>query len=250
MRVRAGGGLTASWSDDESFWMAMEPALCAPARLALAATDVTNILSLVRVPRGSRILDLACGPGAHAIEFASRGYVVTGVDRSSNLIRRAREAAAVEWIEGDMRTFRQPSTFDLVCSLYASFGYFDDATNRAVLDNIRASLKPRGVLVLDVIGRESLARNWRECASIDVDGTVFVQQRHIADARSILVEQWTVVTNRTRRTFRAQQRLYAGTELRDLLLSVGFSTVELFGSFDATAYDENAKRLIAVARSM
>jgi len=150
----------------------------------------------------------------------------------------------------DMRTFRRAGAFDLVCSLYASFRNFDDATNRAVLENVRASLKPGGVLLLDVIGRESLARNWRECASIDVDGTVFVQQQHIADDWSKLVEQWTIVTKQSRQTFRARQRLYAGTELRDLVLTVGFSRVDPFGSFDANAYDESANRLVAVARSV
>ncbi len=75
-----------SWSDDESFWTAMEPALCAPARLALAETDVPKIIAIAGVTEKSSILDLACGPGAHAVEFAKRGYAVTGVDRSSRYV--------------------------------------------------------------------------------------------------------------------------------------------------------------------
>jgi SAM-dependent methyltransferase len=117
-----------------------------------------KILSIAWVREGSTILDLACGPGAHAVEFAIRGYLVTGVDQSSSLISRARAAAdarnlRIEWIRGDMRKFRRPSAFDLVCSLYASFTYFDDVTNRLVLENVHASMKPGGVLVLGVIGR-------------------------------------------------------------------------------------------------
>jgi len=67
MRVRA-GGVTGCWSDDASFWLAMEPALRARARLALAGTDVPNILAIARVPERATILDLACGPGAYAID--------------------------------------------------------------------------------------------------------------------------------------------------------------------------------------
>ncbi|HRZ56492.1 MAG TPA: hypothetical protein P5525_13665 [Candidatus Paceibacterota bacterium] len=42
--------------------------------------------------------------------------------------------------------------------------------------------------------------------------------------------------------------IYSGQELRDRLEQAGFADVQLFGSFDGTAYDQNAQRLIAVAR--
>ncbi|MGE5277784.1 MAG: class I SAM-dependent DNA methyltransferase [Acidobacteriota bacterium] len=242
-----------SWSEDESFWKAMEPALCAPARIALAEADVAKILSIAPVREGSTILDLACGPGSHAVEFARRGHFVTGLDQSASLLGRARAAAEarnlrIEWIRDDMRTFRRPSAFDLVCSLYASLAYFDDVTNRLVLENVHASIKADGVFVLDVLGRESLARNWQERAWTEVDGTLYFQRRRVADSWSTLVEEWSVVTNGKRNTYQTRQRLYAGTELRDLLLSVGFSRADLFGSLDGNAYDESARRLIAVAR--
>jgi hypothetical protein len=46
-----------------------------------------------------------------------------------------------------------------------------------------------------------------------------------------------------------RQRLYSGSELRDLLLSVGFADVRLAGGLDGeTPYEEVARRLVAVAR--
>jgi len=44
--------------------------------------------------RISRILDLGCGTGRHAIEFARRGFDVTGVDFSEAMLTRARERGA------------------------------------------------------------------------------------------------------------------------------------------------------------
>ena len=41
----------------------------------------------------SRILDLGCGTGRHAVEFAKRGFDVTGVDFSEAMLSRARERA-------------------------------------------------------------------------------------------------------------------------------------------------------------
>jgi cyclopropane fatty-acyl-phospholipid synthase-like methyltransferase len=42
--------------------------------------EVEGIVKLLGLPQGSRILDLACGHGRHAISLAERGYRVTGQD--------------------------------------------------------------------------------------------------------------------------------------------------------------------------
>lgn len=242
------------WSEDATFWEAMEPALCAPSRLALADTDVATILATGRARPASRILDLGCGPGAHAIGFARLGHRVTGVDTSPRLLDRARSSARaagvdVEWVEADMRSFLRPSGFDLVCSLCASFGYFDDHENRRVLENVRANLVPDGVFVLDLIGRETAARYWQERRWHEVDGVLYLERCTSADDWASMVSEWIVVRNGVRAEFRVKQRLYSGTELRGLLLSLGFSKVQLAGALDGQApYDQSARRLVAIAR--
>jgi SAM-dependent methyltransferase len=242
------------WSEDEAFWEAMEPALCAAGRLALADTDVATVLNTVGARPNSRVLDLGCGPGAHAIGLARRGHRVTAVDSSSRLLDRAGSAARaaevkVEWVQADMRHFRRPSTFELICSLYASFGYFDDAANRHVLENVCASLAPQGVLVLDLIGRETAARHWQERQWHEVDGVLYLERRTSADDWASMVSDWIVVREGVRADFRTKQRLYSGTELRELLLSLGFTEVQLAGGLDGeTPYDESARRLVAIAR--
>jgi SAM-dependent methyltransferase len=242
------------WSDDPLFWRAMEPALCAPSRLSAAEGDVEAILGCVELSLNATVLDLGCGPGAHAVAFARRGYRVTGVDTSRRLLDRARTAARregvhVEWVEADMREFQRPSTFDLACSLYASFGFFDDGQNRQVLENVRTSLKPGGCLVLDLVGRETVARHGEERRWHEVDDVLYLEHPTLVDDGSSMVSDWIVVRDGNRSDFRVKQRLYSGTELRDLLLSIGFANVHLSGSLEGqTPYDESARRLVAVAR--
>jgi SAM-dependent methyltransferase len=242
------------WSEDETFWEAMEPALCAPGRLALADEDVASILTAVQASPGSTILDLGCGPGAHAIGFARLGHHVTGVDTSSRLLDRARLAAGaqgveVEWVEADMRELRRPSSFDLICSLYVSFGYFDDSENRRVLENVCTSLAPDGVLVMDLIGKEIAARSGRNERRHEVDGVLYIERCSSTDDWASMTSEWMVIREGVRADFRVKQRLYAGTELRELLLSVGFVEVQLAGGLDgAMPYDQSASRLVAIAR--
>jgi SAM-dependent methyltransferase len=242
------------WSEDETFWEAMTPALCAPSRLGRADGDVATILATVQARANGRVLDLGCGPGAHAIAFARRGQRVTGVDTSPRLLDRARSAARaegvdVDWVEADMRNFQRPSGFDLICSLCASFGYLDDAENRRILENVSASLAPEGVFVLDLIGRETAARHWQERRWHEVDGVLYLERSTTAADWSSLVSDWIVVRNGVRKDFRIKQRLYSGTELRALLLSLGLGNVQLSGGLDGkTPYDELARRLVAIAR--
>jgi SAM-dependent methyltransferase len=242
------------WSDDETFWEAMAPALCAPARLALADGDVATILASVHAAAAGSILDLGCGPGAHATAFARLGHRVTAVDTSPRLLERGRSAARaagveVEWVQADMRQFRRPSSFDLICSLYASFGYFDDAENRHVLENVCASLAPGGAFVLDLVGREAAARHWQERRWHEVDGVLYLERATSADDWASMLSEWIVVRDGVRADFRVRQRLYSGTELRELLLSLGFADVRLAGELDGeTRYDESARRLVAIAR--
>jgi ubiquinone/menaquinone biosynthesis C-methylase UbiE len=48
-----------------------------------------NLLRLMDIRQGDAVLDLACGPGFFAREFAARGARVTGVDSSRKLIEAA-----------------------------------------------------------------------------------------------------------------------------------------------------------------
>jgi len=231
----------------------MEPALCAPERLQSAKQDVAAILAATQVRSPGAVLDLGCGPGAHAVAFARLGHRVTGVDTSSRLLDRARstaraESVDVEWVEADMRRFRRPSTYDLICSLYASFGYFDEVGNRRVLENACASLAPRGMLVLDLMGRETTARHWRDRRWHEVDGVLYLERHLSGDDWSSLLSHWIVIREGDRADFRTQQRLYSGSELRELLESLGFRSVTLAGGLDGkTPYDESATRLVAIA---
>ncbi|HSL20138.1 MAG TPA: class I SAM-dependent methyltransferase [Vicinamibacterales bacterium] len=241
------------WSDDDALWEAMAPALTAPERLAAAEADVACIADAVRLRSNTAVADIGCGAGVHAVAFAARGCSVTGIDRSAALIRRAREHAAargvdVSFIQEDMRRFVRPGAYDLICSLYSSFGYFDDATNRGVLRNFARSLRDGGVLVLDVLGREVLTRDWQKQAAHEIQGVLYAVERSLQADRKLLVEDWTVNRGEARDTFRTAQSVYSAPELEDMLRDAGYRRVTLQGAFDAsTPYDDAAHRLVAFA---
>jgi SAM-dependent methyltransferase len=75
---------------------------------------------------GDRVLDVACGPGAMAIEAARAGAIVTGLDVTPSLLAAARaraEAAgvAVRWVEADMTAMPEPDGgYDRVLSAFGA----------------------------------------------------------------------------------------------------------------------------------
>ncbi len=52
--------------------------------------EVDALVSLFGLEPGERVLDVGCGPGRHALELASRGFDVVGVDISAH-VRRSRQ---------------------------------------------------------------------------------------------------------------------------------------------------------------
>jgi SAM-dependent methyltransferase len=242
------------WFENDDFWRAFYPFMFSDERFAATPDEVTRILALTQCSGGS-VLDLCCGPGRHSIDLAQRGFKVTGVDRSPFLLAKAREHAAkssasIEWVEQDMRNFIRPVSFDLACSLFTSFGYFEDEQDDfRVLKNIHQSLKENGVLIMEMLGKERLARVWKDTMCTELsDGSLIFQRPQIRDDWTRIRSEWTLVKDDSSRTFAFEHTIYSGRELKDRLLSCGFKQVQLFGDQQGSSYGLDAQRLIAVAR--
>lgn len=241
------------WFESEDFWRDLYPFMFPAERFRAANDEVTEILALTQCT-GHRVLDLCCGPGRHSVEFAQRGFSVTGVDRSPFLLQIARQRGAeagvsVEWVSDDMRQFVRPDTFDLACNMFTSFGYFkDEQDDLTVLRNVHTSLKDGGVLIMELLGKERLARVWQNSSCNDLpDGAVLLERRQLRCDWSRILSEWTLIKDGHTRTFSFEHAIYSGRELKDRLLDCGFHTVRLYGSLGGAPYDQEAVRLVAVA---
>ncbi|UCG32571.1 MAG: class I SAM-dependent methyltransferase [Phycisphaerales bacterium] len=244
-----------TWHEDDAFWDTMAPVLFTEERWKQAPVEAGQILELMEIPEGAAILDMGCGPGRHAVEFAGRGYRVTGVDRTVKYLELARQAAEkrgveVEWFNADMREFRRDGAFDAVVSLLTSFGYFaDPREDRRVAENFLADLRPGGYLVMELMGKEVLARvfrptDWHQ----ESDGTMVLEDRRITDDWAWIDVRWVVLRGERCAEHHFGHRLYSALELKELLGGVGFADVHAYGSLSGTRYDHEAERLVVVAR--
>jgi SAM-dependent methyltransferase len=242
------------WFENEAFWRAFYPKMFDEKRFADAAEQVRQVLRLAGRRRGA-VLDLCCGPGRHSVALAKRGWQVTGVDRTRFLLNKARQLARtsrtkVEFIEADMRDFVRPAAFDLVINLFTSFGYFDNKDDdRRVLRNIFTSLKPGGVLVMDVMGKERIAKVLQPTSSTRYpDGSLMIEVREIFDDWTRIRNEWLLIKGSRVQRFKFHHTLYSGQELKDRLRAAGFADVKLFGNLAGQPFGPDAPRLVAVAR--
>jgi SAM-dependent methyltransferase len=242
-----------AWYEDDQFWQIFYPAMFGEARWQAAGEEVDGALDTLGVAPPADVLDFCCGPGRHALALAQKGYRVTGVDRTAPLLEIAREKArdngvSVDWVQEDVRTFRRAEQFDIALSLFTSFGYFENPVeDRTLLENIYASLRPGGKLLMDLSGKEVLAkmfqsRHWRELE----DGVLMLEERTLEGGWERIHNRWVLIRDGERYEQRFTLRLYSGVELKALMLAAGFSSVNLYGDLNGEPYDQNARRLVAV----
>lgn len=241
------------WHEQDSFWDTFAPVIFDRQRRDLAAQETEQVIARLDLRPDQRICDLCCGVGRHSLELARRGFAVTAVDRTERYLREAENAAtkeglAVEFVHTDMRDFCRAETFDVVLNLFTSFGYFaTQRDDRQVLDNVLRSLQPGGRLLLDLIGKEIIARVFRSRDWHPVDGGMMLEERRIIDSWTRIDNRWIFVRNGKSHEWHFSHRLYSAAELTALLEDCRFGNVQVYGSLDGSPYDEKAERMVLVA---
>jgi SAM-dependent methyltransferase len=251
------------WFTDERFWEEYAPIMFDEAHWREVPEVADSVTRLARLDLygggrygadGPRLLDICCGFGRISAELARRGFAVTGVDITESYLRAAREDAAhenlaIEYLKADARRFTRPGCFDAAVNLYISFGYFEDRSDDlAMLRNAYESLKSGGAFIIETLGKEIAVRDFIAGEWFERAGWTVLTKYEVADAWAALKNRWILVKDgrRIEKTF--TQRLYAASELRSLLFEAGFASVELYGDWDESPYDERAAKLIAVGR--
>lgn len=123
--------------------------------------QVDFIISFLELSGNESILDLACGYGRHANEFARRGYTVTGVDITPQYIEKAKIDADLNGLKTtfickDIRAIDFHNEFDVVLNIAdGAVGYLEnDQENNKIFNLIAKSLRKNGKHMMDICNAE------------------------------------------------------------------------------------------------
>jgi SAM-dependent methyltransferase len=218
--------------------------------------QVEFLIDVLELSPNHRILELCCGYGRHAINLARRGYNVTGFDLCQRALKLARQKSQEEnlkthLVRGDIRALPFKRGFDRIYNLFA-FGYFEnDYEILKVLGGASSSIKPGGRLLVDAINGPRILRDFVESAREEEAERYILQERTYDKETRRLRSEWTFIYKDTGETNKHTivERLCSVNELVSMIDSVGLRTLNIYGDFDKSEYNEDSKRIIVVAES-
>ncbi|MFC9745657.1 class I SAM-dependent methyltransferase [Streptomyces niveus] len=148
-----------------------------------AEAETVAAVARAHRPGAARLLDVACGTGAHLRYFTSLFDRAEGLELSEPMARTARAALpGVTVHPGDMRQFRLDATFDVVTCMFGSIGYMaSEAELGLALEAFAAHLEPGGVAVVDPWWfEETFMDGYVSADVVTVDGVTVSRVSHSA----------------------------------------------------------------------
>ena len=244
------------WFEKEDFWNNYAPIMFDASRWAEAPAVADSVCKIAGLSKGARILDAGCGPGRIAVELATRGLEVTGVDLIQSELDAAAESASaegvdLELIKADLRSFKSEKKFDCAINLYTSFGYCDTIEEDVqILKSIFDSVRDGGFFILENISREIAIKDFTEGEWFERAGKTVLTDFGVVGAWEGLRSHWILLDNETGERIEHEfiQRLYSAVELKRIMLGIGFKSAEIYGDFDFSPYNQNARTMVIVAR--
>lgn len=217
-----------------------------------AANFISRLITYLKLPKNSYLLDLACGKGRHSITLNQLGYAVKGVDLSPNSICEANKSAneTLHFAVQDMRQAIPIEKFDAIFNLFTSFGYFNSIDdNIRVVQAMNTMLNENGILVIDFMNATKVIDNLVISEQKQIDGIDFQIKRNY-DGQHIFKY---IKVKDGELTFDYSERVQAlkFIDFESLLIENGFEILRTFGDFNLNPFDEHSSdRLIIIAKKI
>ena len=220
------------------------------------------------------VLELGTGSGRLAVPLALAGHEVVGIDTDESMLERGRrrwqevrgevDAERLRLQAGDFLDYRTEPRFGLTLIAVNTFLIAEDDRERlAILNTMRASLRPGGVAAVEV-GTPDAAelerfdgRRQHEWLRVDPETgeevTKTISAIYDASDHSVLLTQvyeWTPLHGGPlhRVTHQDHIHLVSAARLGELAREAGFGTVDLRGDHLTSPHGPTSHRVILLAR--
>ncbi len=213
---------------------------------------------------GAHLLDVTCGPGLYAVEYAQRGCTVTGFDFGPASIAYARDlalkrdvAARCVFVEQDVRQMdNQEAIFEAATFIYGQLAVFTRAEARSLLAQICHSLKPGGKLVIELLNQARVNKTDSTWWFTDHTGLwddrpfLHLGERFWDKTEEISIERFHIVHLETGELTEILlcDQTYAVETMTEMLKQAGFQSVEVYPAWDGLPLYDAEEWVVYVAQ--
>ena len=204
--------------------------------------------------RPARIVDLACGTGNITSRLASRGYMLTGVDISNEMLGIAREKSRkqglfLQYINQDIRELQLHGLVDVIVCMCDGVNYIlDDTDLKQVFERVYQYLRPGGLFLFDISSHYKLSEILANNLMAETEGDVnLVWFNNFDEKTNILQMDLTFFVRQGdlfKRFYETHfQRAYKNNEIIDLLRQVGFNIDKVCADFSLDPPSKDSERI-------
>lgn len=212
--------------------------------------------------RPELVLDLGCGTGKMTLELARRGYDMTGVDISTEMLDIARNEAEaanlgkdILWLCQDIREFELYGTVDLtVCCLDTINHLTTPGDVERCFSLVHNYLVPLGLFIFDINGKKKFEDTYgQQVYVMDEEDSFCVWQNQYNSKSHLCDFLITVFAQNEDGSYERYdeiqtERMYTIRSITKKLKDTGFELVGTYSDFDNTIATDQSERIYFVAR--
>ncbi len=226
------------------------------------ADFIENIIEKHSDRKPELVLDLGCGTGKMTLELANRGYDMTGIDISPEMLYIARceaENAGIEdkilWLCQDMTEFELYGTVDVTVSCLDCINHITDiALLKKCFSLVHNYLIPDGLFIFDINGKHKFESVYADNAYVyETEDEMCVWQNYYSLSSGICNFYISVFKEendgRYSRCDSAQrEKMYTIRTIKNHLQNCGFEFVGAYSDFAFTKASDADDRIYIIAR--
>ena len=207
------------------------------------------------------ILDLGCGTGKMTLELARRGYDMTGVDYSAQMLDVARDEASKEGIDNvllllqDIRDFELYGTVGTVISCLDCMNHLTTRKDfKKCLSLVHNYLVPNGLFIFDVNGRGKFTNVYAKNSYVmENESSMCIWQNYYNEKNGICDFYITVFYENEDGSYERydeeqREKMYTLRSIKNMLSECGLEFLGAYSDFEFTDADDESERIYIVAK--
>lgn len=208
------------------------------------------------------VLDLGCGTGSMTIELAKRGYDMTGVDLSVEMLDIARTRAYEQglgldilWLNQDMCEFELYGTVDIIVSCLDCVNHITTPSRlKKCFSLVHNYLMPDGLFIFDINGKAKFENVYGQKNYVMETENSFCSWQNFYNSKTKLCDFYITLFSENEDGSYARyddvqkEKMYTVELIKKYLKEQGLLPIGIYSDFEFGAATDEDERIYVVAR--